>query len=109
MILAERCFVARQRLLGGGENPASECPDGGIAQAIIPDDKLVVVGPQFGGRDGINQPTGGDVRFNQGQRSQSDAQAIDGSLKLKVDVIQLYVSNRRQACDAGGREPSRPR
>ena len=97
MILAERCFDARQWLLGGRDNPASECPDGRIAQAIISDDKLIVVGPQFGGRDWTNQTTGCDVRFNQVQRSQSDAEAIDGSLKLKVDVIQLKVSNRRQA------------
>lgn len=97
MILAGGCFDARQLLLGGGENPASECLDGRITQPIISDDKLIVVGPQFGGRDWTNQPTGCDVRFNQVQRSQSDAQAIDGSLKLKVDVIQLKVSNRRQA------------
>ena len=96
MILAEGCFDSRQWLPGGGENPASECLDGRITQAIISDDKLIVVGPQFGGRDWTNQTTGCDVRFNQGQRSQSDAQAIDGSLKLKVDVIQLKVSNRRQ-------------
>jgi hypothetical protein len=97
VILAEGCFDARQWLLGGGENPASECLDGRITQPIISDDKLIVVGPQFVGRDWTNQTTGCDVRFNQVQRSQSDAQAIDGSLKLKVDVIQLKVSNRRQA------------
>jgi len=96
VILAEGCFDARQWLLGSGENPASEYLDGRITQAILSDDKLIVVGPQFGGRDWTNQTTGCDVRFNQGQRSQSDAQAIDGSLKLKVDVIQLKVSNRRQ-------------
>ena len=97
MILAEGCFDAWQWLLGGGENPASERLDGRIAQAIISDDKLIVVGPQFRGRDWTNQTTGCDIRFNQVQRSQSDAEAIDGSLKLKVDVIQLEVSNRRQA------------
>ncbi len=97
MILAEGCFDARQWLLGSGENPASEYLDGRITQAILSDDKLIGVGPQFGGHDWTNQTTGCDVRFNQGQRSQSDAQAIDGSLKLKVDVIQLKVSNRRQA------------
>ena len=97
MILAEGRFDAWRRLLGGGENPASECLDGRITQAIISDDKLIVVGPQFGGRDWTNQTARCDVRFNQVQRSQGDAQAIDGSLKLKVDVIQLQVSNRRQA------------
>ena len=74
VILAEGCFDARQWLLGRGENPASECLDGRITQAIISDDKLIVIGPQFGGRDWANQTTGCDVRFNQVQRSQSDAQ-----------------------------------
>ena len=69
----------------------------GSRQAIIADDKLIVVGPQFGGRERTNQTARCDVRFNQVQRSQSDAQAIDGSLKLKVDVIQLKVSDRCQA------------
>jgi hypothetical protein len=87
----------RQRFLGGRENPASECLDGGIAQAIIPDDELIIVRAQFGSRDRTNQTAGGNISLNQRQRSQGDAEAIDGRLKLKIDVIELEVPNRRQA------------
>jgi hypothetical protein len=55
---------------------------------------LIVVGPQFQSRDWTNETAGRDVRFNQRQRCQSDTQPIDGSLKLKVDMIQLKMSNR---------------
>ncbi len=95
--MAGGCFDARQWLRGGGENPASECLDRRITQAIISDDELIVVGAQFGGRDWTNQTAGCEVRFNQRQRSKGDAQAVDGSLQLKVNVIQLKVSKRRRA------------
>jgi hypothetical protein len=76
----------------GGSKP-SDVWDSGITHAIVSNDKLIVIGPQFRGRDWTNKTAGRDVRFYQWQRCQSDTQPIYGSLKLKVDMIQLKMSN----------------
>jgi hypothetical protein len=102
------CFAVPQRLFRRGQNPVSECLDCGIAQTIPADDELVIVHPQFGGGQRANETAGGNIRFNQRERSQRDAKAIDGGLNLKIGVIQFDVPNRHERGDGCERQPLRP-
>ena len=95
-------FVTRHRLFGGGTDPASECFDRGVAQAILANDELIVVVSQFRSGKGTYEAACRDIGLNQGQRSQRDAEAIDGGLKLKIGVVEFKVPNRREAWRARG-------
>jgi hypothetical protein len=49
---------AGKRLLRSTKNPFSECAGGSVTDAIVPDDKLIVVGSQFRDRDRTHQAAG---------------------------------------------------
>jgi hypothetical protein len=101
-------FEACQGLFRGRENPASKRPDGGIAQAVLANDKLVIVVAQFGAGKRTDQAARREVRLDQRQRSQCDAEAVGGGLKLQIGVIEFEMPDRRQAGNAGRGKPLRP-
>jgi hypothetical protein len=88
---------AAPSVAGSAQNPISECLNGRVGHAFGADHELTVIGAQFRSCDRADEPARGDISFDQRHRSHGDTESVDGSRKLKVDMIELEMMNRQQA------------